>query len=277
MTENPVQGKNAVLEVLRRNVRIRGIYLDSATGKDEKIAEIVSIASSRRIPLKRVDRATLQGISSFGGRNIPVVALAEPPSLPATLPQLLRQCREAGLNPFLLMLGQVDYRQNLGAIARTANAAGVHGILVPRTRKNPVTPEVIRISMGASLFTPIIRESPYSALKVLKSEALHIVGADMEAAKPYHEADLRGSIAFVLGGEDGRLPEPIIRRCDEMVSIPMYGIASSLNLSVACSVLVYEKLRQEAAGRPLEQVHSGQLAEDHKKPHSRSARMSQWP
>lgn len=257
MTEIPVQGKNAILEVLRRNVGVRTIYLDSGTDGDGKIAEIMSIATSRRIPLKRVDRAALQRISPFGARNVPVVALAEPPSLATTLPQLLRQCREAGLNPFLLMLGQVDYRQNLGAVARTANAAGVHGILVPRTRSNPVTPEVIRISMGAALFTPIIRESPYSALKVLKSGGLHIVGADMEAAKPYYEADLRGSIAFVLGGEDRRLPEPIMRRCDETVRIPMSGIVSSLNLSVACSVLVYEKLRQEAAGKPSNQACSG--------------------
>ena len=256
MAEIAVQGKNTVLEILRRKVKIREIYLDSGAATDEKIAEIVSTASSRRVPLKRVDRDTLRTISNIGGRNIPIVALAEPPVLPATLPQLLRQCSEAGENPFLLMLGQVDYRQNLGAVARTANAAGVHGILVPRTRSNPVTPEVIRISMGAALFTPIIRESPYSALKVLKSGGLHIVGADMEAAKPYYEADLRGSIAFVLGGEDRRLPEPIMRRCDETVRIPMSGIVSSLNLSVACSVLVYEKLRQEAAGKPSNQACS---------------------
>jgi len=245
-----VQGKNAVLEILRRKVRVRAIYLDSAACRDEKIAEIVSTAGSKRIPLNRVDGATLQKICPFGARNIPVIALVEPPTLPRTLPQLLRQCRETGTNPFLLMLGQVDYRQNLGAIARTANAAGVQGIIVPRTRRDPVTPDVIRISMGAALFTPVIRESPYSALKLLKSEGLRIVGADMEAPKLYHEADLRGGIAFVLGGEDRRLPEPIVRRCDEIVSIPMSGMVSSLNLSVACSVLVYEKLRQERIGRP---------------------------
>lgn len=260
MAEILVQGKNTVLEILRRKVKIREIYLDSGAATDEKIAEILSTASSRRIPLKRVDPATLQTISHIDGRNIPVVALAEPPVLPATLPQLLRQCREAGENPFLLMLGQVDFRQNLGAIARTANAAGVHGILVPRTRKDPVTPEVIRISMGAALFTPIIREGPYSALKVLKSGGLHIVGADMEAARSYHEADLRGSIAIVLGGEDRRLPEPIMKRCDETVSIPMSGIVSSLNLSVACSILVYEKLRQEAIDKPSKQARSGSQA-----------------
>ncbi len=241
-----VEGKNAVLEILRRNLVVRDVYLDEGAEEDEKVRQILSIAARRHIPVKKVDKRGLRGISHHRGANLSVIATVEMPRLPDTLSHVLRLCRSKGEEPFLVLLSQVDFRQNLGAILRTANAAGVHAVVVPRSRRGVVSADVIRVSMGAALFTPTIMSSLYPAIKTLKSEGVYVVGADMQAATPYHDADLRGGLALVLGGEHEGLPPPIRDRCDEVVSIPMSGMVSSLNLGAACSVLIYEKLRQDA-------------------------------
>jgi len=223
---------------------MREVYVDKGANMDRRMEEIFSLASLKGIAIKRVDRRALDDLS-YTGVHMGVIALARAPSLATTTKQLLGSCRSRGESPFLVVVDGVVYEQNLGAIARTSNAAGVHGIIVPRSHKGAVTPEVIRISMSAALFTPIVEESLYSALKAMKSEGVHIVGADMDAEVLYADADLRGSVAFVLGGEHKGMSEPMRRRCDEVVRIPMYGIVSSLNLSAACSILLYEKLRQD--------------------------------
>lgn len=239
-----IEGRNAVLGALRLGSEIREIYVDSRANIDRRMGEMLSIASQRGIAVKRVERRVLDDISSTGV-HMGVIAFARAPSLVTTTKQLLTSCRSKGESPFLVVIDDVVYEQNLGAIARTANAAGVQGIIIPRSRKGAVTPEVIRISTGAALFTPIIEENLYSALKAMKSEGVHIVVADMDGKDLYSDANLKGSIAFVLGGEHKGVSEPMKRRCDEVVRIPMYGMVSSLNLSAACSILLYEKLRQD--------------------------------
>lgn len=244
MRDLRIEGRNAVLGSLRRDTEVREVYVDSRANMDRRMEEILSLASLKGIAIRRVDRRVLDDLS-YTGVHMGVIALARAPSLAATTKQLLDSCRSRGESPFLVAVDGVVYEQNLGAIARTSNAAGVHGIIVPRSRKGAVTPEVIRISMSAALFTPIVEENLYSALKATRSEGVHIVGADMDAEVLYTDADLRGSVAFVLGGEHKGMSEPMRRRCDEVVRIPMYGIVSSLNLSAACSILLYEKLRQD--------------------------------
>jgi len=220
------------------------MYVDRGANMDQRMDEILSLASSKGIVVKRVDRCVLDGLS-YTGVHMGVIAFARAPSLATTTKQLFKSCRSKGESPFLVMIDDVVYEQNLGAIARTSNAAGVHGIIVPRSREGAVTPEVIRISMSAALFTPIIEENLFSALKAMRSEGVHTVGADMDGEDLYTDADLKGSVAFVLGGEHKGMSEPMKRRCDEIVRIPMYGMVSSLNLGVACSILLYEKLRQD--------------------------------
>jgi len=239
-----IEGRNAVLGALRRDTDVREIYVDVRANMDRRMDEIQSLASSKGVAVKRVDRRVLDGLSCTGV-HMGVIAFARPPSLATTTKELLRSCRSKGESPFLVMIDDLVYEQNLGAIARASNAAGVHGIIVPRSRKGAVTPEVIRISMGAALFTPIIEESLFSALKAIKSEGVHTVGADMDGEGLYTDVDLKGSVAFVLGGEHKGMSEPMKRKCDEVVRIPMYGMVSSLNLGAACSILLYEKLRQD--------------------------------
>lgn len=239
-----IEGRNAVLGALRRDTEVHEVYVDNRANMDQRMEEILSLASQKGIAIKRIDRRFLEGLS-YTGVHMGVIALARAPSLATTTKQLLKSCRSKGESPFLVMIDDVVYEQNLGAIARSSNAAGVHGIIVPRSRKGAVTPEVIRISMSAALFTPIIEENLYSALKVMRSEGVHTVGADMDGEVLYTDADLKGSVAFVLGGEHKGMSEPMKRRCDEVVRIPMYGMVSSLNLGVACSILLYEKLRQD--------------------------------
>jgi len=239
-----IEGRNAVLGALRRDTEVREMYVDSRANVDRRMEEILSIASHRGIVIKRVDRRILDGLS-YTGVHMGVIAFARAPSLVTTTKQLLQSCRSRGESPLLVVIDDVVYEQNLGAIARTSNAAGVHGIIVPKSREGAVTPEVIRISMSAALFTPIIEENIYSALKAMRSEGVRTVGADMDGDELYTDANLRGSVAFVLGGEHKGMSEPMKRRCDEVVRIPMHGMVSSLNLSAACSILLYEKLRQD--------------------------------
>jgi 23S rRNA (guanosine2251-2'-O)-methyltransferase len=243
-----IEGRNAVLEMLRRAAPFTEICLDSNASADKRLEEIVSLAKQRGIRIRYVARQLLDKVS-VTNVHMGVIAWAKTPSLPSTLRDLLKYCGRRGEVPFLVILDEIVYQQNLGAITRTANAAGVHGIIMPGKRGEGLTPEVMRISMGAAFFTPIIRESIYSALKMLKKEGVRIIGADIGGEKLYYEADLKGGVALVLGGEHKGLTEGIKERCDELVRVPMHGVVSSLNVSVTCGILIYEKLRQDMAAR----------------------------
>ena len=248
MKKIQVEGRNPVLEMLRRHVTVVEMFLDGRARPDKKLEEILALAREQKTIIKQVERNQLNTMSATGV-HMGLIAFVEPPPLPTRLKDLLHECRAKNEDPFLLLINDTLLQQNLGAITRTANAAGVHGIIVPRKQENPLTPEVIRVSMGAALFTPIINESIFTAFKTLKSEGIPVTGVDMDGEILYSAAPLQGSIALLLGGEHKGLSEPEIKRCRQLVRIPMKGIVSSLNISAACAILVYEKLRQDRERR----------------------------
>jgi 23S rRNA (guanosine2251-2'-O)-methyltransferase len=239
-----IEGRNTILEIIRRNIAISEIFVDAHARIDKKLDEILSLAGEKKTTIRRVNRSILDKMSSTGV-HMGVIAYADTPPLPTRLKDILEDCYLKNEEPFLLLLSDVVYQQNLGAVTRTANAAGVHGIIVPKKQRNPMTPEVIRVSMGAAFFTPVIAENLFIAIKLLKSEGIRIIGADMTGEVFYSDANLRGSVAFVLGGEHKGISEPEKKRCDKIVSMPMNGTVSSLNVSVACGILLYEKIRQD--------------------------------
>ena len=146
--------------------------------------------------------------------------------------------------PFLLLADELTYEHNLGAILRSGLGFGLDGLIVPTKRGAQLSPVVQRVSMGAAEVVPVVRESLYAALKQIKKAGIPIVGADM-AGEPAHTCDLTGSVAIVMGGEGRGLPEGLKQRCDRLVRVPMTGDLESFNVSVAASILMYEKRRQD--------------------------------
>lgn len=241
-----IEGRNSVLELLRRGRLVKEINIDANARLDDKLKGILELADEQGVTTRRVERSALDRMSSTGV-HMGVIAKADVPRLPVKLKDVLAQCAEKNQEPFLLILDPLKYQQNFGAIVRTANAAAVHAIIMSGKRMSPVSPEIVRISMGAAFFTPIVRESVFSAIKILKSEGIPIVGADMSGECSYHEVDLRGGVALFVGSEHRGLSQPARKRCDHIVKIPMFGVVSSLNVSVACAILLYEKVRQDQA------------------------------
>lgn len=238
-----VEGRNAVLELLRRGA-VREIRLDAGAAGQGRLARILELAQKQGVAVRRVDRAALDKASDTG-THMGVIATAEAPPLATRVEEVIEGALDRSEYPFLLLLDDVRHKQNLGAILRTANAAGVHGIVLAGSRRSPLAPEVVRVSMGAAFFTPVIQESMFTALKAIRDAGISVIGADMSGDCAHFEADLSRATAICVGGESKGLSEPIRKRCDRVVRIPMFGMVSSLNVSVACAVLLYEKLRQD--------------------------------
>lgn len=163
------------------------------------------------------------------------------------LPDLLDIAKEKNEPPFILILDGIEDPHNFGAILRTAEAAGVHGVVIRKARQAPVTETVVRISTGAARAVPIARVPNIAeAIRWLRDESLTVFGVEIDGKRLYNQADYRGGIAFVVGSEGSGLARLVKERCDEIVRLPMRGKINSLNASVATGIMLYEVLRQRA-------------------------------
>lgn len=230
-----LEGRNVVLEALERKRRTVGrIWLDEGARADAKIDRILALAGDRvvRVPRQLLDRLSRTGVHNG------IIAEAEPfPEL--TVRELLERVPE----PFVVLVDEVQYEHNLGAILRSALGAGVDAVIVPVERGKGLTPVVQRVSMGGAEAVPLIREGISSALAQLRRAGVRVVGADMDGVAPW-SIDLRGPLALVLGGEDKGLTDPVRKRCDHIVGVPLAGGLESLNVSVTAGVLLFERVRQ---------------------------------
>lgn len=200
------------------------------------------MARDRNIPVQRVDRKHLgkyaPEVSTQG-----VVALAASRSY-VDLDEILSAV-PAGEDPFLILLDEINDPHNLGAILRTADAAGVHGVVIPRRRSAALTPTVVRASAGAALFVPVARVANITkTIDMLKEKGLWVVGADAEGKGFLWEARLDGPLALVIGGEDKGLGRLVREHCDVLLRLPMAGRVGSLNASVAAALFAFEVVRQ---------------------------------
>jgi len=238
-----VEGRNPVLEALRASPRVRRLLIDERCRPDPKLDEILVQAAERGLEPERVPRAELDR-DAEGRIHNGVVALADP--LPERrMPELIDELLDRGVDdPLVLLLDEVQYDQNLGAILRTADAAGVQAVVVPRRRGAGLSPVVARISMGASEYVPLVRCAILEAMTLLQRAGFRIVGADEHADSLHTGVDLTGPLGLVMGGEDKGLTPPVVARCDALARLPMVGHVPSLNVSVSAGVLLYERLRQ---------------------------------
>jgi len=240
-----LEGRNVALEALRAGRQLVEVALDEGARPRGVLDEVLRLCERRAVPIQRVPRTSLDRLSLSGSHN-GIVAWARPrPQL--TLKEVLTDLQARDRPLFLLLLDQVQYEQNLGALLRTAEAAGVQAVLVPRSHSAPLSPLARRISAGASEHLALVRVSTMAALKELRRSGVLIVGADEHSELGFDEVDLSGAVALVMGGEHKGLSEPVRKRCDALVSLPMRGLIPSLNVSVAGALLMYEKVRQERA------------------------------
>ncbi|MHB8458754.1 MAG: 23S rRNA (guanosine(2251)-2'-O)-methyltransferase RlmB [Candidatus Limnocylindrales bacterium] len=212
------------------------------------LERIVLHATSLRIPIVEVEGGTLTALAGFDGHQ--GVALVVGARRYATLEEMLVRAGERGESPFILALDSLEDPQNVGTLLRSAEAAGVHGVIFPTHRQAPLTPAAVKASAGAVehlLLAPV--DDLARALTDLHVRGLRIVGAEAEAPLTTREADLRGPLVVVVGSEGQGLGPAIRRRCDLVVRIPMRGSIGSLNAAVAGSILLFEVLGQRDAGR----------------------------
>ncbi len=241
-----LEGKNVVLEALRSGRSLVEIVLYDGVKKDPKMGEILKLARKARTRVRRMGRKDILKMSKTGvPQGVIAVAWEEGP---ASLQEILTLCREQMRDPFILVITDVQSEQNLGAILRSAEGAGVDAVVLPPKSKG-ITAVVARTSMGASEYVPVVSESLFSALRRLRDEGFLIVGADASATKNYFEIALTGPVALIIGGEDRGLSDPVKADCEVLARIPLQGKLNSLNMSVSAGVVMFERVRQLTTGK----------------------------
>jgi 23S rRNA (guanosine2251-2'-O)-methyltransferase len=239
-----VEGRNPVVETLKRG-GVRKLLVAEGSTTDPKIKEIVDMAKRQGFPVEFVDKTALDKLSETR-RHQGVIALVEAPGYTS----LTTVVKKAGRSPCIIILDGVEDPQNLGSILRTADAAGVDAVLIPKKEAVGLTPTVLRVSMGGGAHVPVARENIYPAVKLLKDEDIKLVAVDPSGDHDLWNEDISGAVAFVLGGEGTGISPTLLEKCDTVISIPMHGTVPSLNVGVSAAVVLYERLRQQEAKQP---------------------------
>jgi len=239
-------GRNAVYETLRARRR-QPFRLRLAQGVESKgrLAEIIKLGAERRLPLERVPRASLDQLSD-GHQG---VALEVSPYIYSDLSLILKTASRLDEAPFILVLDALQDPQNLGSLLRTAEAVGVHGVLLPLRQTATVTPAVVNASSGASEHLYVAQVNLAQAIGALKSAGVWVIGLDAGAgAQPPEKVRLDGPVALVVGSEGSGMRELVRKSCDILLRLPMRGQVASLNAAAAGSIALY--LALQARGNP---------------------------
>lgn len=247
-TENDgvIEGRNAVIEALRAGVTIDKIYL--AKGEtDSTLGHIASTAREKGIVVVDADRRKLDGMSRTHSHQ-GVIALCAVRAY-ASVDDILAAAREKGENPLIVVCDELSDPHNLGAVIRTADAAGAHGVIIPKRRSAGLTAVVGKTSAGAVAHVPVARVPNLPAvLRELKEQGVWVFGTAAQGTTSLYKADLKGPAAIVIGSEGDGMGRLVTENCDFTVSIPMFGKINSLNASAAAAVLLYEAVRQRLNG-----------------------------
>jgi 23S rRNA (guanosine2251-2'-O)-methyltransferase len=238
-----VVGRRAVLEALRASRPVSRVLVARTADVRGALREVVQEARARGIVIQTVDRRHLDTLARRVAHQ--GVAALVAVVTPVTIEDLLEGIRDRGEAAFLVVLDGVQDPQNLGAIIRTADAAGAHGVIIPRRRAAGLSPAVARASAGAVAHLPVAQVGNLvAALERLKDAGVWIVGADPDGAERYDAAAIAPPVALVVGGESHGLHRLVRERCDRVVRIPLRGQVASLNVSVAAALLLYEVARR---------------------------------
>lgn len=237
-------GRNAVYETLRAGHR-QPFRLRLAQGAEEKgrLADIIRLGAERRLPLERVPRSSLDQLSS-GHQG---VALEVSPYAYSHIVDILKAAERIGEAPFILVLDTLQDPQNLGSLLRTAEAVGVHGVLLPLRQTATITPAVVNASAGASEHLRVAQTNLAQAIIALKEAGVWVIGLDAgTGAQPPEKVRLDGPLALVVGSEGSGMRELVRKSCDVLLRLPMRGQVASLNAAAAGSIALYLALQARA-------------------------------
>ena len=239
--EDLIIGRNAVSEAVRSGRTIDSLLVAKGE-RGGSIGAIISKCREKGIVIKEVDRRKLDSLC--GGENHQGVAARTSVHEYSSIDDILENARSKGEAPFVIVCDEIEDPHNLGAIIRTADACGAHGVIIPKRRGVSLTYAVGKVSAGAIEYVPVARVSNLSAaLDELKEKGFWIYAADMDGTR-WDEQDYSGSVALVVGSEGRGVGRLVKEKCDFIVSLPMKGKINSLNASVAAGILMYEVARK---------------------------------
>lgn len=237
-----IEGRNAVLELLESGKDINKIYITKGE-KHGSITKIIAKAKERRIVIVEVEREKINQMAQT--ENAQGVIAIVPPFDYCEVEDILNEAKTKNEKAFILILDGIEDPHNLGSIIRTAETAGMHGIIIPKRRAAAVNSTVVKTSAGATNFMKIARVNNINeTIKYLKENDVWIYGTDMETNKMYYDEDLTGNIAIVIGSEGFGMSKLVKENCDFLIKIPMKGKITSLNASVSAGIVMYEAVKQ---------------------------------
>lgn len=241
-SEGMIEGRNAVTEALRSGRAINKVFLaDGDT--DKALGRLAAMAKDAGAVVVRMDRRKLNDMSPTGAHQGVIASVAAHEY--ATVDDILALAAQRGEAPLIVICDELSDPHNLGAIIRTAECAGAHGVIIPKRRSVGLTAVVGKASAGALEYLPVARVSNIAAtIRDLKQRGVWVFGTAADADTPLYQADLKRSAAIVIGNEGVGMSRIVAESCDFKVSIPMKGRISSLNASAAAAILLYEAVRQ---------------------------------
>ena len=241
--DNVVAGRNAVLEALNSEDKIDTVYIakGQATGT---VLKIISLAKQAGYPVKEISPQKLTAMA--GNINHQGVLLTLSAVKYYTVEDILQKANESGESPFIIIADEIEDPHNLGALIRTAETAGAHGLIIPKRRNVGVTPAVYKASAGAVAHLPVARVSNLAVtVDELKEKGIWVYGCDMEG-QTWCQTDFSGGVALIVGSEGRGMGRLLKEKCDVLVTLPMKGKITSFNASVAGGIVMYEVARQRS-------------------------------
>ena len=240
--DDQVEGRNSVLELLESGKDINKIFVARGE-KHGSINKIIAMAKERKVILVEKDKRQMEQMAQ--NQNYQGVIAIVPPFEYCEIEDILDKAKALKEDPFVLILDGIEDPHNLGSIIRTAETAGVHGIIIPKRRAASVNSTVNKVSAGAAQYMKIVRVTNISdAIETLKEYGLWICGTDIRTDKYYYHQDLTGPLGIVIGNEGNGISEKVKKKCDFLVKIPMRGNVTSLNAAVSTGIIVYEAVKQ---------------------------------
>ncbi|WP_250672940.1 23S rRNA (guanosine(2251)-2'-O)-methyltransferase RlmB [Paraclostridium ghonii] len=241
-----IEGRNPVIEAIKNDREIDKIMIANGA-KEGSIKKITAMAKEKNIIIQYVDRNKLDEISTSHSHQGVIANVSEYKYF--ELDELIQNVKDKGEDPFFIILDEITDPHNLGSIIRTADAVGAHGVIIPKRRSVHITPTVVKASAGAVEYVPVCKvTNVVNTIKTLKEHGLWIAAADMDG-QTFYEQNLTGPIGLVIGSEGFGISRLVKKNCDYIVKMPMVGNVTSLNASVAGSILLYEIFKQRIGSK----------------------------
>ena len=240
--DDQVEGRNSVLELLESGKDINKIFITKGE-RHGSINKIIANAKEKKVIIVEKDKIQMEEMAQT--QNYQGVIAIVPPFEYCEIEDILEEAKNKSEEPFILILDGIEDPHNLGSIIRTAETAGVHGVIIPKRRAAGVNSTVNKVSAGAVEYMKIARVTNISdTIQKLKDAGLWICGTDINTNKYYYDQDLKGPLGIVIGNEGNGISEKVKKNCDFLVKIPMKGKVTSLNASVSTGIIIYEVLKQ---------------------------------